>query len=294
MTADLSVQEKREELKRRFATDEYLTLLDEIVRRAGRMIQRVSHDQNPVGFWYSALAIVLVITLIGLLISILLGEFSSRAIMVKIIAMGLIYVRIILYKVHHNDLIACMREYVLDAIETTEDLADLEQWLRLTANKKFAVLMDMVVVIGGAFLLRFYYFAATGESIGFGPTLSLTIGLTLYGFMVYYGMVFSILPDRLGQYRFRLYLVDPRSSELVYHLSSLLMRALYLLTFYVALTTLLTAAGGLFVSANRYRLIGWWLFTTAFFVIIHYNLSRIIRTAKYRTLGEIQVKIDKL
>jgi hypothetical protein len=187
-----------------------------------------------------------------------------------------------------------MHEYVLDAIETTEDLADLEQWLSLTANKKFAVLMDMVVVIGGALLLRFYYFAATGQSIGFGPTISLIIGLTLYGLMVYYGTVFSILPNRLGQYRFRLYSVDPRSSELVYHLSSLLMRALYLLTFYVALTTLLTAAGGLFVSVNRYRLIGWWIFTTAFFVIIHYNLSRIIRTAKYRTLGEIQVKIDKL
>jgi hypothetical protein len=294
MNEATNLQERRDEIKRQLTANEYATLVDVIVLKTDRLLQRIARKSKQLSFWYSALVIFLIIILTGLVISVLLNEFNSRPIIVMIIGMGLIYIGLIIFKIHHDNFNAQLQEHVVDAIESSRDLDDLQQWLYLTANTKTALLFSCAVTVLGCFFLWFAYGTAMGEFIGFGPLVAFMLSFILYGAMVYYAILFSILPNRLSRYQFKLYEPDPSSSALIHHLSTAFMNGLYLFAFYAALITLLTAMEGLFVSINMFRLIGWWAILTTLFVIIQFALSRIITTAKYKTLGEVEAQMEQI
>jgi hypothetical protein len=293
MTGMTSLQERRDELKRQLVENEYIILVEVIVLRTGRLLRRITRSPKQLPFWYSALALVLVIMLIGLVLSSFLSEFNPKPILLLIEGIGLIYVGMIVFEIHHENFIANLHEHVVDAIDSERDLVDLQHWLNQTASTKAAAFFSGAIAVLGGLFVQFVYQNTAGEFIGFGPIVALVLSSVLYGAMVYYGILFFTLPSRLSRYEFKLYMPDPSSSALIQYLSRMFANALYLFAFYAALTALLNVAVDLFVSFNAVRLFGWWGIITALFVMIQYALSRIITTAKYKTLEEVEARIEQ-
>ncbi len=292
MAETASLQNRRDELKQQLTVNE--TLLDLIVLRIGHLLQKLTHTAKPFPFWYSSLVIFLVIILSGLGISSLLSEFHPKPMMVMIGGIGLIYVGLILFKIHHNNFNARFREHIVDAIESDHDLLDLQHWLSLTSNTKVAVPFSLALAISAGLFLWFAYRMVTGELIGFGSIVAFLLSFIFYGAMIHYAILFSILPNRLRRYQFKLYEPDPSSSALIHHLSAAFRNALYLFAFYAALTTLVTAVEGLFVSINLFRLLGWWAVLTTFFITVQYALAQIITTSKFKALSEVEARVEQL
>jgi hypothetical protein len=293
MAEAVPLQNERDVLKRHLAANEYATLPDQIVRGIGNLLQKITHNPKPIPFWYSVLIIYLIIILTGSGLSIVLSEFNPKPIVVMIVGIGLIYTGLLLFKVHHNNFTAQLREHIVDSIESSHDLHDLQHWLHLTANTKAAMLFSGAVAVFGGLFVWFVY-SSIGEFFGFGPTVAFVLSFFLYGAMVYYAILFSGLPNRLSRYPFKLYDPDPSSSGLIHHLSVAFMDALSLFALYAALITFVTAIEGLLVSFNIVRLLGWWAFLTGLFALVQHTLSKIITTAKYKTLSEVEVKIEQL
>jgi hypothetical protein len=294
MDETVSLQNRRDLLKRQLAANEFTTLPDQIVAEISGLIQKISRNPKPLPFWYSALIIFFIILLTGSVASLILREFNPRPIIVTVLGIGLIYLGLILFNIHERHFNAHLQEHILDAIESSQDLVDLQYWLRLTANKKMTAIFSFVLAVLSDFFLWSAYRTSIGGFIGFGPMLAFVLSFVFYGAMIYYAILFYTLPNRLSRYHFKLYEPDPSSSALIHHLSNAFMHALYLFAFYAAITTVLTAMEGLLVSVNMVRLVGWWAILTTLFVVFQYCLSRITTAGKYKSLGEVQTRIEQL
>ena len=294
MDETVALQNKREALKHQLVANEFTTLPDQIVTGISRLIQKITRNPKPLPFWYSALIIFLMLILAGSVLSLILREFNTRPILVMLWGIGLNYLGLILFNIHQHHFNAHLQEHIVDAIESSQDLTDLQHWLSLTANRKMASIFSFAFALVSGVFLWAVYRQSLSEFIGFGPLVAFVLSFVFYGAMIYYAILFSTLPNRLSRYHFKLYEPDPSSSALIHHLSNAFMHALYLFAFYAALATLLTAMEGLLVSVNLVRLVGWWTILTILFAVIQYSLSRITTAAKYKSLGEVETRIDLL
>jgi hypothetical protein len=298
MTEDTALIEKREELKRQLAAGEYKTLVDVMLDGTGRFIQELTRNPEPPPFWYSAVVIILVTLLISFLTSILLGEFyplRQEMIPNEISIVGMVLALMIAGRVYSGIAFTTLRDHLLEAIESVADLADLQRWSAAVFNVKKPLFFSLAFGI----LLGLYFpillAMIRGGFVGFGPTILAVITGFQTGMFVYYFLPFSVLPARLSRYQFRLYAADPSSSEVIDHLSDMLSNFVYITAVFAAIVTLVTALLGWLTLATIIILVlvGWGPLTALFF-INQYALAKIITRAKWKTLNEIQARIEKL
>lgn len=116
-----------------------------------------------------------------------------------------------------------------------------------------------------------------------------------FGMFIYYLFLLLALPARLSRYQFRLYAADPSSSEVIDHLSDMLNNLVYIAAVGATIVTLFGALFGLLTLSFIIMLVlVVWGPLTAFFVTNQYALAKIITRAKWKTLNEIQAKIETL
>jgi len=303
MTEDTALIEKREELKRQLAAGEYKTLVDLMLDGTGRLIQKLTQTPEPLSFWYSAVVIALVILLISFLTSVLLGEnsetmphcFRPEDILFAISRVGLILAGLIVGKIYSDIFSTTWRDYLLDAIESVADLADLQRWLAAFGSVKKPLFISLALGILGGVYGAILGSAIRGGFVGFGPTILAVMVDFLGGVLLYYIFLFLALPARLSRYQFKLYVADPSSSEVIDHLSDMLSNWVYIVAVILAIFTLILALFGLLTLATIIifaPLFGGPL--TAFFIINQVALAKIITRAKWKTLNEIQAQIERL
>jgi hypothetical protein len=300
MTSDPSLLTKREELNRQLATGEYQTLVDLVLGRTGRLIQRLTRNPKPIAFWYSAVLIVLLTLLISLFLKALLpGEHSPRSVLIILPGAGLLLVAYIVYGIQARFFFTALRNDILNSIESVADLTDLQNWLTLVCNKKKALLVALAlgIVAGLSTPILLPILPISGGVVDIGLMFIVTIMMTQIGMGSHYLLLFFALPSRLSRYQFKLYAADPSSSEVIEHLSGLLMQFVYMWAMLVASITLVSASLGSLISSTRWAVIltiANWGYLAVLFVIIHVALAKIITRAKWKTLNEIQSQTERL
>ncbi|MBE7470442.1 MAG: hypothetical protein DPW09_03870 [Anaerolineae bacterium] len=294
----MAEDEKREELKRQLAAGEYQTLIDVILDRTGRLIQKLTRNPKLPSFWYSAAVIILLTSLISFLISILLGEFSPlrRAHIPREIAlMGLSFAGIIAIKVYVGMLFTTLRSKLLDAIGFAKDLNDLQHWLIGLCEVRRHLFFSLAFAFLTFFYAVIFIAPLMGGISGFGASFSVVVNGFIGGIMIYYLFLALSLPVRLSRYQFKLYGADPSSSEVVDSLADMLNNFVFITAVLAALATLIFAfLGVLNLASLVFIVFAIWIPLTTLFIINQYALSKIITTAKWKTLNDIQAKIEKL
>jgi hypothetical protein len=298
MTEDTALIEKREELKRQLAAGEYKTLVDVMLDRTGRFIQKLTRTPEPLPFWYSAVVIALVTLLIGFLTSILLDEFNPlrhEGILGETAIVGLVLAGMIVGKIYFAIIFINLRDNLLDAIESVADLADLQRWLAALCNVKKPLFFSLAFSILGGFYAPIFFATIRGGFVGFGPAI-LTVIVGFQGWvLIYYLFLLVALPARLSRYQFKLYAADPSSSEVIDQLSDMLSNFVYMAAVLAAIATLVFALFGLLTLATTIILVlAAWGPLTVLFIINQVALAKIITRAKWKTLNEIQAKIETL
>ena len=302
MISDPLLLGKREELKRQLTTGEYQTLVDLVLDGTGRLIQRLTRNPKSSSFWYSTLLITLITLLTGLLLNASLpGELSLRSVLIVLPGAGFVLVGYIVYRVPIHSFFSALRNDILDSIESVADLTDLQNWLTLVCSKKnalvFALALGIFAGLATPVLLPLPPRLIRGGVVDVGLMLTAGMVTTQLGMGVYCLLSFFALPSRLSRYQFKLYAADPSSSEVIGHLSGLLMRFVYMWGMLIASITLVSALLGSLaglLSANVILVLLNWGLLAVLFVIIQLALAKIIARAKWKTLNEIQSQIERL
>jgi hypothetical protein len=294
--------EKRDELKRFLARGRYRTLIEVVLDRVGRAVQKLTHRLYPISFWYSAVVIPLLILLIGSLVSILLGERNAirqEIIPVEILGGVLTFASLVIFATFIGSVFSNLHDNILDTIISENSLTDLQRWLGLLCNIKLNLVFSLIYGLTMGIYIVIALSRVKQGFIGYGPSVTSCLVAFTWGMPMYFLFVFLILPTRLTRYDYRLYKADPSSSEAITHLSDLLERIVYLYAVVAAGSMAYLAFAGLLASTTTVSIVTMsiivaWLPITILFVTSQYALAKIISRAKRRTLNEIQTQIEQI
>jgi hypothetical protein len=297
MIADSALQEKRDQLKRQLAAGEYRMLLERMIDATGRLLQRLTQRQSPVSPWLGALVLALVSLAVGLLPPLALGELRGAQIeAIALVVSGIVTAtaNLMASKVALSILLDTLHDHVLDAIESEEDLSALQGWLetrlRVRAQVGFGLLYS-------ALMVSYSVISAWVTRASVGPGLALMVGITSFqnGTLLY--MFFPIVSfcARLGHCHIKLYAADPGSSEIIVHLSDMISGEAFIGVALSAFSTVVHALLGQLTVTNAIPLVLMgWVPCIVVFGLGQRALGALVSRAKWKTLNEIQGKIETL
>jgi hypothetical protein len=298
MTDSVLIKEK-EELKLRLTGGKYKTLIDVILDRVSRVVQKLTHSSYLVSFWYSAAAFCLFLLLIGAVISILFGEYHfirEKIVYIVIIGALLAYASLVIFKIFINRVFANLGDHIVEVITSEADLEDLQRWLGWLCNIRIHLAFSLIYgLIMGIYTANALSVTNQG-SIGYGLSIVACLVGFVWGIPMYFLFIFLFLPSRLSQYNYRLYKNNPASSEVIAHLSDL-MSGLVLLYAIVAGGSMIFLAYAELLNSETMiwiTIIVSWIPITFLFISGQYALKKIIRRMKWLTLNEIQSQIERI
>lgn len=304
MTTDTALIEKREELKRRLAAGEYKTLVDVFLAWFDRLVRKIIRRSRPLPTWHLTIILILTIIMVSFIVVYTAGDLGAtsnhlQALGASRIAMAISVGTLAIFSPieinnHIRRTILLWQHNIIDITESTSSLDDFEDWLKKTCNWRLCLLVTIVGgLVGGLYFVTIIS-AQLGIFVGYG-VISTYIILSMFSTaFIYLLLAVVLLSARLRQYDLKLFAADPSSSELVSRLSGELNFLVYFVSFYAAIVTLLFAWGGFLQSFVIILLPGLWLPISTMFILNQTSLSSIIRRAKWKTLNEIQAKVEKL
>ena len=139
MTENIELVEKREELKRRLAAGEYKSLVRMIANKINLMLQKLTRSE-PLPFWFGLVMMVVIISLPGLLPSIIISGsiFDYDKDFLQLLTMGFMIVLFIAIETNISMFFTFLQEHFLDSLELVTNLADIQDWLDATfSNNSF-------------------------------------------------------------------------------------------------------------------------------------------------------------
>ena len=290
--------EQREELKKQLAAGEYDPKLWQWVDQVGHLMQRLFRLEKRPSYGVNTAVLTTLLLLIGMLISLLLGEFQNEArqayIPLELLGALFLFTILILNKAVFTVIFSAQREYLLDDITSTTNLWHTRKWLKSLCSKSvllFGILYSVVII--GIFLFRI----AVPEFgfVSLGVTFEASIIFFVAGMGVNYLILILMWVSSLGQYHLKLYTADPSNSEIISRLSIMMRRILYLFVV-IGLTPAIFIPfwGALTLLESIVMIATLWVAAIAFFVMGQISLSTIISNAKWRELNRLQARIEKL
>ena len=305
MTTDTTLIEKREELKRRLAAGEYKTLVDVLFDGMSRIMQKITRNSRPISPWYSSAILWLIILLSGIVALFLMGDAPAfmgqfarfpRGFFPLFLSLSYFSIAsMVAGNIYVHRVFTIFRDSVLDAADSIATMEDLERWLTSVCSRKIHFITS---VVGGVLLGIYLLFVGYARFGFFTPfsmatsTLLVNIGNFAFLYLLLYMVVLSA---RIGRYHLKLYETDPAGSEVISRLAGVLGSFVYLIAIYGAFSALAFVLSGLLIVQVVAIFVPlYWIPIIAMFVLNQSNLSSIIRTAKWKTLNEIQARIERL
>jgi len=185
---------------------------------------------------------------------------------------------------------------ILDQAESMASLVDFEDWLQKTCNWRLHLLVTIIAVLvltpNGILMVN----NQSGISAGYGLIFSMLFW-SVFLYVFFYQFLMAIfLSARIRRYDLKLFAADPSSSEIISRLSSELSWVIYLVAVYgiIGLISVRLIFGSIDPYVVIVQLFFAWLPVILLFVLIQTGLSDIIRRAKWKTLNEIQTRVEKL
>jgi hypothetical protein len=286
--------EKRKILKNRLANCEYESLAIKILNETGGIIQKIIPGKTPVASWFNGVVLTLLILLVGYILSLILGEaYSTRVVLLSIWSALIGTLALFANQVMINMFQTTFAGSPLDALESREDLKDLESWLDANFKPKKPLVFSLIFGPLLGIYLTITFSVRNGEAFRYGPLVIAVLASIQAMIAIYYLYPFYLsLPARISRYRFNLFSVDPSSSEMTDHLSSLFTAVMYITVGLVVVVTIGFAYFNfLTIGTTLFLALFIWLPTLLLYIGSQSNLSKIITKTKRETLRDIQTKI---
>jgi len=183
-----------------------------------------------------------------------------------------------------------MRKNVVDKIENINDLENFRQIISYSWETPYYRLFVTLFTVFWATTFSLVNSLFIKEFVGFG----LVLGTIIFGLIasgtLYLLLWFIYFTSKLGAYNYKLNIVSPRESELIFQLSNIFKTTLYYVTgsFFVG-----TAINSFNDFSVWLVVVVCWIPTILLFVKSQSVLGQIITTAKWKTLNQLQKKIKE-
>jgi hypothetical protein len=321
MKPDKSLAAKRDEFGRQMAG--YRSLPEYLLDSLGAVLQRLTspkkfrersfflplnaseqEQESFPSYLLTGILVALFTFLVGWAVSALSG-YRPSADEFKLMAWSAFSgaLALVVNKINIRAFLNTFRHSCVDRMLRVADIEALEKWLRRNFNSMLPVYL-ILGLGGGPFLGWFLYsnwlFNHSATAVfRIGPFVTIVLACIQAVWVAIYLYPFYVaFPSILNRYHFDLYTLDPSSSEVVGQLSRLLTFILYATMAYIVQLTLglsyvevLTAktpVSGFIFSVFI------WAPTVILYAAGQFHLSGIILRAKWRTLNEVQAKIEEL
>ena len=256
---------------------------------------------KPVSVLTGILFYFLLPFLIGFLIAVLLGEvnrwqkiFGNVSSMPNIfvwVYFGLLTSTLSMFvaNIYFWKIVAVLKAYVLDAVETQETLGLIKLWVNFLCDKKYTLIGAVLGGLVSVPIVVSVFSNSAGIFIGVGYAVTLFLfsaqSALFFGFLLG-TLVFAF---NVRYYELTLFESDPAHSEVISKLSGSLNWFVYLVAVYGAVQTfgIVTLNLPYFSSV----LIVFWIAIGGVFILSQYGLSQVIQRAKWRTLNQCQLEI---
>lgn len=258
-------------------------------------------DDGFPSYWLNGIAIAIFTLLIGWIIALASGNpLTNEELKLSVWAVVTGPLALIANKINIRAFLNTFRRSCVDKMLRAADMDNLEKWL--VDNFKWWKPLLVGIVIGpllGWFLYMTWLANHPAASFHVGPFVIVVVSFIQALWVGYYLYPFYVaFPSRLNRYHFDLYEPDPSSSEVVGQLSRLLTFLLYVTMAYIVWLTVglgyvdvLTAetpTPGLIFSVFL------WAPTVILYSAGQYHLSDLITRTKWKTINEIQKKVEDL
>lgn len=293
-----SATEKQINIQEQFITGRYQSLPEVILNKVGRFFQKLHHNQKPVSPWFVGIMVALTILSLSLTISLLRDEFTplrQQILTLELYAVTVTVVGTFILAAYMSYVRTTLFENIFPAIRADTAVDPLQRWLEQAYNARVHLIYSVGWSIFWTPISVITPWLVEREFIGVGPIVTTLFAGVVAGMVIHTLAVFLTLPVKLSQCEFKLFAPDPRNSEVIQYLSSMLMSGVYMMALFMASTTVLFT-----LFADMYGTIGavvmtvGWIPIVVWFALNQYALARIIRRTKWRTLNEIQAKIERL
>jgi len=306
MSTDIVLNEKREELKRQLAAGEYKTLVDICLAWFERLLRKITRRSRPLPLWVVTVIFYIVIQLIVYAVILIAGDWGEYHKLTETlgvgyeigflinIAIGILFViSMIIINQYIGRLVVLWRDSLLDITESEASLKEFNDWLKKTCDWR----LHLLAIIIPNIILDPFGFKLIGILLGISSysLLFSTIVVDLIGWAILYQLLMVILLSvKLRRYDLKLFAADPASSEIISRLSGELGFFVYYIAIFAAIVTLAFSAQGLLPILGVGLVLVLWLPLIILFILNQTSLSNIIRRAKWKTLNEIQARVEKL
>ncbi len=253
---------------------------------------------NKIPHWtINAAALLAVVILPGIIVASVLGEIPqwgySHLFYLGLLPYGYFSVVVCYVNVVYN-VLPGIRDYIVDSIQHVQDLDKLKKWLTGFCSVRGWLSFSVIVGILTATIFTIGVSLSIGKFIGVGLTvITFSVGL-FYLSPLYIIFYIFLLPPQLAQYHLNTYESDPVNSEVIQRLISILNTYLYLVAGYVAVGTTLISLSPATVWWVWGSIPVGWIPTILQFLINQYYIRKIIITAKWHNLNQLQSQIVAL
>lgn len=303
MSTDTALIEKREELKRRLATGEYKTPVDVFLAWLDRLIGKIIRRSEPLPIWLVTTILTIALAVFSFAMLYASGDLTNYretaehnrlgyefGILFHILGFPLPIISAIVFNKYVGNILVFWRENVLDIFETKADLEDFQDWLNRVCNRRLILLF---LLIFGTY--SFIYVMFFVPKNGYGSAFAFTIAACFLFALLYLFFMTIVLSARLRRYDLKLFVADPGNSQIIPRLSSQLNFVVYFVAIFAAIeTSIFSTFGEVFRTINMNLIFLMWLPLTIMFILNQTSLASIIRRAKWKTINQIQARVEKL
>ena len=310
MSTDTALIEKREELKRRLIAGEYKTLVDIFLKWFERLLGKITRQSKPLPLWFITMTLCVIGAVITHAVIYLAGDWTTYYLrngasygfgtvigfLINIFNGFLIIVVTIVINQYLNRFFFLWRDSILDRTESLISLKKFKSWITTCCNWRMHLFVAIALVLSSLPFLSVLSNKVSGLNTGgYGILLTNFVYYIITSIMAYQSIMVILLYARLRNYDLKLFVADPGSSELISRLSSEAGFFLFLAALFAALFSFWYYRLGFFAfSLSIVVILSWWLPLIALFILNQTSLSSIIRRAKWKTLNDIQAKVEKL
>jgi len=294
MKTDNELQQKQKELKEEITKRIDNTIPACFYNLIGDALARIFRHKKRPHWTVSAVVLFVVIYLPATLVSVLTGEvykWETTHFFYVVLAVAIFSAPTVNHINITANVLSGLRDNVVDAIQDVKSLNAFSEWLSAFSVRKW-------LIFNLVFGLPYYLIWTFGESLFVGKFVGL--GVAVFNLVIfYYDSVFYTifkmltLPSLLSELNLNIYEPDPGNSKVIKYLIYMLNVYVY---YYVSVVAFITAIMSFFQASWMLWLIliMGWLPSIAQFIANQYAVRKIIITAKWNKLEELQGQIKEL
>lgn len=297
MKKSSQISEQRKIVKQEITALIEETLPAKILQSAGSLIQKLTRQTNPPPWYASTLLLTIITILPQTLIALILKQpeqvIGSSSIW-SITAILVVQSIPITYLVsRYNTIFIC--DHIIDNIEDTKHLEDVGLFcVERLGNRRWMLSYSLFASVIWSVVAISIFSIFNHGFIGLARSIDVWIfGFCAPGLELYFIQVLIQLPNRLGNYHYKVYELNPAQSEVINHLATLFTRPFLAIAVYLAVCTFIASFFSEFLWLLAIVVVIFWIPLIIEFINGQNAINKIVSSTKWQALNKIQEQIRK-